>query len=296
MSRDWKKYNRELVRRGEILIDPEILGVSQKKEKKRGRPYLYPDQLITLLLFLKFALRLPYRQTEGVARKTFGKMGIRVPNFRTLHYRLSKGEYSLKELPQVEELPDDFVIVLDSSGLKVTNRGEWIRRKWGKRARKGWVKIHVAFDLQSKQVVELEVTDERTPDCKKAVELVEGVKERAEKKGKKVKKVIADAGYDTHDFFRYLGKERIEPAILVRRGAKIRDNPYRDRVIRAIRRGKRKWKESVGYGRRWLVEGFFSSFKRWFGEYVSSVKFENIRKELVFKVAIANMFLAMSSG
>jgi len=33
MSRDWKKYNRELVRRGEILIDPEILGVSQKKEK-----------------------------------------------------------------------------------------------------------------------------------------------------------------------------------------------------------------------------------------------------------------------
>ncbi len=50
------------------------------------------------------------------------------------------------------------------------------------------MKIHVAFDLQSKQVVELEVTDERTPDCKKAVELVEGVKERAEKKGKKVKK------------------------------------------------------------------------------------------------------------
>jgi len=29
---------------------------------------------------------------------------------------------------------------------------------------------------------------------------------------------IADAGYDAHDFFRYLGKERIEAAILVRRG------------------------------------------------------------------------------
>ena len=37
-------------------------------------------------------------------------------------------------------------------------------------------------------------------------------------------------------------------------------------------------------------------FKRWFGEYVCSVKFENIKKELVFKVAIANTFLAMSSG
>jgi len=67
-------------------------------------------------------------------------------------------------------------------------------------------------------------------------------------------------------------------------------------VIRAIRKGKRRWKEAVSYGKRWLVEGFFSSFKRWFGEYVLSVKFENIRKELVFKVAIANMFLATSSG
>ena len=296
MRRDWKKYNRELVRRGEILIAPETIAVTPNKQKKRGRPYTYPEQLIMLLLFLKFALRLPYRQTEGVARKTFGRLGIKIPNFRTLHYRLSKGEFGLKELPKVEELPQDFVIVLDSSGLKVTNRGEWLRKKWGKRPRKGWVKIHVAFDLQSKQVVELEVTDERTPDCKKAIELVEGVKEKAEKKGKKVKKVIADAGYDTHNFFRYLGKEKIEPAVLVRRGAKIRGNPYRDRVIRAIRRGKRRWKEAVGYGKRWLVEGFFSSFKRWFGEYVSSVKFENIRKELVFKVAIANLFLAMSSG
>ena len=78
----------------------------------------------------------------------------------------------------------DTAIVFDSSGLKVTNRGEWIRRKCGKRPRKGWVKIHVAFNLQSKQVVKLEVTDKRTPDCKKAVELVEGVKERAEKRGK----------------------------------------------------------------------------------------------------------------
>jgi len=38
MSRDWKKYNKELIRRGEILIDPEILAVSQEKKKKQGRP------------------------------------------------------------------------------------------------------------------------------------------------------------------------------------------------------------------------------------------------------------------
>jgi len=36
------------------------------------------------LLFLKFALRLPYRQKEGVARETFRELGIKIPNFRTL--------------------------------------------------------------------------------------------------------------------------------------------------------------------------------------------------------------------
>jgi hypothetical protein len=38
MSRDWSQYNEELVKRGEILIAPP-------------------------LLFIKFALRIPYRQT-----------------------------------------------------------------------------------------------------------------------------------------------------------------------------------------------------------------------------------------
>jgi len=43
MSRDWKRYNRELVRRGEILIDPEMVAITPDKRKKRGRPYVYPE-------------------------------------------------------------------------------------------------------------------------------------------------------------------------------------------------------------------------------------------------------------
>lgn len=96
-----------------------------------------------------------------MARKTFGNIGKKVSNFSTLDYRLSNRKYSLKELPHVEELPEDFVIVLDSSGLKVINRRKWIRKN--------------------------------------------GVREQA------------DVDYDTYVFFRYLWKERIEPAILIRK-------------------------------------------------------------------------------
>ena len=50
-------------------------------------------------------------------------------------------------------------------------------------------------------------------------------------------------------------------------------------------------KREVEYGKRWLVESFFSVFKRWFGEYVVSRGFENMKKELVFKVGIMNMLM-----
>ncbi|MCS6998152.1 MAG: transposase, partial [Aquificaceae bacterium] len=115
-------------------------------------------------------------------------------------------------------------------------------------------------------------------------------------KGRKVKEVIADTGIDSYEIFRYLGRKGIKLVIEVREYAVITGNRARDEVVRAIRKGKRKWREANGYGRRWHVESFFSSFKRWFGEYVSGVKFENIRKELTFKVMITSMFLSGGVG
>ena len=293
MSKDWSRYNEELVKRGEILIDPISFGLKaeEKRIKRAGRPPLYSNQLILMLLFIKFALRLTYRQTQGLARKLFGALGLKIPNFRTLHYRFKTMDIDLKDFPAPEDLPDDFVIVLDSTGIKVTNRGEWLRKKHGKKPRKGWIKVHVALDVRSKKVVGVEVTDERVHDSQKAQRLVERAKKEAESRGKRVSKVIADGGYDTHEFFRYLHEEGITAGILVRRGAKVRGNPLRDEVIRAIRKGKRRWKEEVEYGYRWFVESFFSVFKRWFGEYVVSRNFENIRKEIVFKVGILNMLM-----
>lgn len=171
------------------------------------------------------------------------------------------------------------MIVLDSTGLKVTNRGEWLREKHGKKARKGWVKLHLAFELNSRKVVELDVTDERVHNSQKSVELVERSRKMAEGEGRSISKVIVDAGYDTHEFFKYLGAHGIEPVVMVRSSAKTRGNTVRDKVVSAIREDKRRWKSAMGYG------------KRWFGEYVSSAKFENIKKEAMYKVDIINMLL-----
>ena len=47
-----------------------------------------------------------------------------------------------------EKLGNDIVIALDSTGIKVANRGEWMRHKW--HVRKGYLKIHVAVDIKRK--------------------------------------------------------------------------------------------------------------------------------------------------
>ena len=262
---------------------------NNKKNKKQRKTCCLPSSYCAIL-FIKFALRLPYRQTEGLSRKIFGKTGIPIPNFRTLHYRFSNSSIDICDFPSPDESPDDFVIVLDSSGLKVTNRSEWLREKHGI-LRRGWVKIHIAFDVKRKRVIEVKVTDEKTHDSQKAQELVESTLQKA--KGKKPSKVIADAGYDNCKFFHYLHKKGISPAILVRKNARIRGDPLRDDIVRTIERiGRRKWKEKVGYGTRWVVESFFSLFKRWFSEALASMKFDNMQKEVIFKTAIMNMFLS----
>ncbi|MCX8076643.1 MAG: transposase [Aquificaceae bacterium] len=73
----------------------------------------------------------------------------------------------------LKDLPQDFVIVLDSTGIKLTNRREWLNKRYGKRRKKGWIKVHVAFDVSSGKVLHMKVTDNRTHDSQCAIELVE---------------------------------------------------------------------------------------------------------------------------
>ena len=58
------------------------------------------------------------------------------------------------------ELRDNAVIVIDSTGMKITNRGDWMRSRRRVSNRWGWIKVHVAYDIESKQIVDFEVTDE----------------------------------------------------------------------------------------------------------------------------------------
>jgi hypothetical protein len=57
----------------------------------------------------------------------------------------------LKLSDTIVESDEPVVIAIDSSGIKVTNRGEWMREVW--KVHRGWIKVHIAVNVKTKEVV-----------------------------------------------------------------------------------------------------------------------------------------------
>jgi hypothetical protein len=186
------------------------------------------------------------------------------------------------------------VIALDSTGVKVTNRGEWIREKW--KRRRGWIKVHIAVDINKKKLLAIEVTDERVSENRLFKKLVENSEKHIQNKVK-LKRVLADADYDTKENFNFLAEKCIECGIKLRKSASTlaKGSPYRAKCVRELRRiGYEKWKERYSYGYRWSAETMFSSVKRMMGEYVTSTSKEGMFREVIRKFLFYNMILNTS--
>ena len=292
---NWREYNESLVRRGEMLFDDGFLQnwraeLKKMNKGKEGANYRYPNSLI-LLLATVHAYLLPYRQLEGFLRVMslhIKKLKEMVPDFTTIWWRVVRTKINLN--PKVNLERDNIVIAVDSTGIKVTNRGEWILDKWkNKRKRKGFIKIHLAVNIKTKKIVSMIVTKEDVHDGKMLKEIVNDVSKNYD-----IKKVLADGGYNSKDNFRYLDELKITPIIKVRKNSSINNNskciPRKLSVIQQLDNLKR-WKKTHGYGMRWMAESAFSSIKRTFGEHVSSVKWNNIVNEVMLKASIYNLFM-----
>jgi hypothetical protein len=191
-DRNWKEYNEALVRRGEILLDMEFLDNWSKELKimnkgKEGARFRYPESFIRLLAIIH-AYLLPYRQLEGFIRALSSNVeGLKVPDYTTIWWRIAK-KMDIKLDTSIINNNDDIVIAVDSTGIKVANRGEWMREKW--KTRRGFIKIHIAVDVKSKQITSIQVTKENVTDGKMLKSLVYDALSKAD-----VKKVIADGAY-----------------------------------------------------------------------------------------------------
>jgi hypothetical protein len=295
---DWPSYNRSLVKRGEIFFSYDFLDtwdydLARMNENKNGKKYKFPDSFILVICYVRYFLHLPYRQTEGIIKAT-GKSIPDHSSYGHIYKRINKLNVHIDNSKTDD---DDLIIAVDSTGIKITNRGQWMYDKWGDktktRKKKGYFKIHVAVDIKTKEILALEVTDEKLHNGKVMPKLIEHVLKRCNKNKKfHIKSVLADGAYDSNKNFKYLERKKIRPSIKVRKNSIIRhkNNMLRNIEVNSQIKDLFKWKKKRRYGHRWIAETAFSSMKRMFGEYTSATKFQHMVKEMVMKGSLYNLF------
>lgn len=172
-----------------------------------------------------------------------------------------------------------------------------MNKKWKNQNRKGYLKIHVDVDIKSKEILSMEVIDQYIHNNKVLPKLVENVSINNE--FAVAGRVLGDGAYDSNDTFRFLSERGIMPCVMVRKNSRIRwktANLLRNLSVIAQRGNNfEQWKDRISNGQRWIVETVFSVLKRMFGEYVYSVKMENMKQELMPKASLYNKFLSIQT-
>lgn len=208
----WPSYNRSLVRRGEILFSYDFVHnwgyeLDRMNKGKKGKPFVFPDSFILAIGYIRYSFNLPYRQTEGVVKATGKRLPSNSPCYGHICKRINRLNIDIKR----ENVVDDLIITIDSTGVKVTNRGQWMSDKWHKQnKKKGYLKIHVAVDIKTKEILTLEVTSEKVHNNRMLKKLVNHVLDNSSQPNSvKIKAVMADGAYDSNANFRYLQEKKI---------------------------------------------------------------------------------------
>ena len=300
-TRDWSIYNELLVKRGEFYLSLDFVDqwdtqLVQMNAGKRGRPFQYPESFIAWMARIHIFLQMPYRQMEGFVRRLAAFIpGLKAADYTTLFRRIQRLDLSLPVVPEL--LAEDVIVAADSTGIKVTNRGEWMREKW--RVRRGWIKVHLMIDVETNQALGLEITDESVQDDQMFIPLLDQTQQNCGEEHP-VYRALADGAYDRNALFNALEHRGIAAGIKTRTDAATHStgSPYRAECVRDRNRwgGYPGWARVVTYGMRWKVEGAFSTIKRILGEGVQATSREGMFREIQMKVNCYNRMLALAGG
>lgn len=192
-KRNWREYNKKLVQRGSLtfLIDLKIIKnlAPKAQKKKKGRPLEFSDQFILILLMIKIHYKMPYRMLEGFTQFFFEQFKkMKVPTY-SLTCKRAKGLSA--KLPKLSSSRPGTIIV-DATGIKVQGEGEWKVKIHGKGRPRKWIKLHVAIDERTQEIVGEISTDSSVDDGKAFPKVIQQVQGRPNT-------VIGDGAYDDRD-------------------------------------------------------------------------------------------------
>jgi hypothetical protein len=222
----------------------------------------------------------PFRELEAFVRKLSELTG----KFRPLSYVAIF--HRMRSIPVYGIMDginrssrEGITVIIDSSGFNITERGDWLSSKWNTK-RNGWMKMYVAIDGYSMNVVSLSITDEHSHDNREFRKVFNPI-------ANKSKIVYGDGAYDSKSNFNFLHSRGIEAVIPPRENSSTlsRGSPYRAKIVRRIRNiGRDEWKKEVNYSEGWRVEIFFSALKGVVGETIMARKMRYQIQEAIMKI------------
>ena len=147
--------------------------------------------------------------------------------------------------------------------------------------KKGWIKLHASVDINHVNAQKIAITSAHMHDSQILPLLVTGKEDQ----------IFADKAYDSRKIFNLLDAKGTNAIIPLRKNFRTtaRGSPLRHRTARLIRNmGEDEWKRIHNYGRRWIVEIYFSGLKRVMGEVIKARKLECVIQEIRLKVLYYN--------
>ena len=280
-KRDWPKYNEELVKVGEYMLDMDLVeGWDEElvlmNTGKVGAPYRFPKTLIELQA-VWHAKSYPFRAIEGLTRDLC-RIG-QLPDYNdysTANRRMNQLDYIL-DLPKSESI----AVFSDGTGLQAIAGGEYLREKYGKKNRR-WVQIIILGDPVTKEPVSYEVNiiQESEPDS------TQHQAEKLLEQGVSIASLGGDGAMDKMTLWDFLQKQGIAPIIKPDKNAlDDTDNDIRNDHVKERKKSYKKWAKKHKYGMRWpATEGIFSAIKRIFGETLHATSEIGMIKEASAKI------------
>lgn len=283
-ERNWPQYNKQLVQRGSLtfLIDKKTLKSLKfgPKQKGVGRPTEFSDPLILLLFLVKIHYRLPYRALEGFAEFIFSRLmnWLKIPTYSLICKRACALHKTLPKLSNRHP----HTVLLDASGMRVVGEGEWKVKIHGRGRPRKWIKVHIAVDPLTQEIVAEATTVSSCADANMTRPLLEAA-------GGNIRTVIADGAYDNVNGRGVVKDKQARALIPPPKNAQLRgDGGERDDAIRVIRglggdkQARSIWGKLTGYSRRVLVETAFSRLKRLYGDrmFSQSLKLQLVESHL----------------
>jgi transposase len=273
----------QLIKLGNTIPDPSRPG---------GRPTLFPVSTLFVLLGVKFAIDITYRDLVSLLDHMpllLQRLGLaRPPSYSTLHKALRRIDtrhlhrmYRL--LARRRPAPSD--VAADCTGISHDSGGLWMDFRMERRRIRHFHGLHAIVDTVSLMILSVSVRMRPGGEARQLRPMLRHVSKRS------LRRCLMDRAYLSRNNVRCIAELGADPVVEPKRNSTVNSKgcPAWGRLVSEYRKDPEAWRRVHGYGQRNLAESVFSTLKRRLGSSMVSRRGMERRREVLVMVVLYNV-------